>query len=107
LSVSASLARAALRAEVYLSGAQLASAADISHARLTRLISLGLVEPIEPGTRDFTSATAARLRRMLRLRRDLHVNLMGAAIILDLLERLDQLETELARARRGATSSPD
>jgi hypothetical protein len=38
---------------------------------------------------------------MLRLRRDLHVNLVGATIILDLLERLDRLESELVRMRRG------
>jgi len=37
---------------------------------------------------------------MLRLRRDLHVNLMGATIILDLLERLEAMESELARWRR-------
>ncbi len=104
--MSASVARAALRTEVHLSTVQLAAAADISHAQLARLISLGLVEPSEPGTSDFTAATAARLRRMLRLRRDLHVNLMGATIILDLLERLGQLEADLTHARREVTSNP-
>jgi len=29
------------------------------------------------------------------------VNLVGATIILDLLERLDRLESELVRMRRG------
>ncbi len=37
---------------------------------------------------------------MLRLRRDLRVNLGGAAIIVDLVEQLEGLERELAR-RRG------
>jgi chaperone modulatory protein CbpM len=101
--MSASLTRATLRAEVRLSTAQLAATADISRTRLARLVSLGLIEPPEPDTGEFTSATAARLRRMLRLRRDLHVNLIGATIILDLLERLDRLESELARARHQAT----
>ena len=101
--MSASLTRATLRAEVRLSAAQLAAAADISRARLARLVSLGLIEPPEPDSGEFTSATAARLRRMLRLRRDLRVNLIGATIILDLLERLDRLESELARARHQAT----
>jgi hypothetical protein len=91
---------------VHLSTAQLAAAADLSHARLARLVSLGLIEPPEPATGEFSSQTAARLRRMLRLRRELHVNLIGATIILDLLERLDRLESELARARRQANEEP-
>jgi hypothetical protein len=39
---------------------------------------------------------------MRRLRSDLGVSLVGAAIIVDLVERLDRLEAELARARREA-----
>jgi hypothetical protein len=42
------------------------------------------------------------LRRMLRLRRDLGVNLGGAAIIVDLVAQLERLERELAR--RGQAS---
>jgi hypothetical protein len=99
--VSASVARAPLHAEVYLSATQLAAAADLSPEQLARLVRLGLVEPL-PGSGEFTSATAARLRRMLRLRHDLRVNLIGATIILDLLERLDQLEAELARRRHAS-----
>ena len=82
------------RAEVYLSGDELARAAGISAATLARLMSLGLVEPIS-NERGFTAPTfsaamASRLRRMLRLHRDLGVNLTGAAIIVDLVERLDR-----------------
>jgi MerR HTH family regulatory protein len=87
------------RAEVYLSGEELAAAAGISPARLARLVGLGLMEPPAPGAGAFTAATAARLRRMLRLHRDLGVDLTGAAIIVDLLERLERLETELVRLR--------
>jgi hypothetical protein len=36
---------------------------------------------------------------MLRLHRDLGVTLVGAAIVVDLLERIDRLERELARTR--------
>jgi hypothetical protein len=38
---------------------------------------------------------------MLRLHDDLGVDLVGAAIITDLLERLDRMETELRRLRGG------
>jgi hypothetical protein len=81
-----------LRPEVYLSGAQLATAAEISPARLTRLVQLGLVEPADAGPDTFTAATAMRLRRMLRLHEDLGVNFIGVAIIVDLLERLERRE---------------
>ena len=47
-----------------------------------------------------TSAISLRLRRMLRLHGDLEVDLEAAAIIVDLLERLEWLEAELARLRR-------
>jgi DNA-binding transcriptional MerR regulator len=84
---------------VYISSEALARAAGLSGVRLARLVRLGLVEPAPAGAGEFTAATAARLRRMLRLHRDLGVSLTGAAIIVDLLARLDSLEAELARLR--------
>lgn len=42
---------------------------------------------------------AARLRRVMRLRRNLGVNLPGAAIIVDLLERIEELQDELGRLK--------
>jgi len=81
------------RAESYLSSEQLAAVAGISTATLARLVRVGLVEPT-PNDRGcspiFSAATAARLRRMLRLHRDLGVNLIGAAIIVDLVERFER-----------------
>ena len=88
-----------VHAEVYLSRAQLAMAAEISPAKLERLIGLGLVEAAAGHERAFTAATAARLRRMVRLHGDLGVNFTGAAIIVDLLERLDRVEAGVMRRR--------
>jgi chaperone modulatory protein CbpM len=87
-------------ADIALSGAQLATAAGISPARLAALVSLGIVEPVG-GPDEFAAATARRLRRVLRLERDLGVDVEAAAVIVELLERLDRLEAELARARGG------
>lgn len=82
------------RAEATLTGEQLARAVGITAAMLARLLSLGLVEPMpsERGRTEpiFAAAAASRLRRMLRLRRDLGVNLTGAAIIVDLVDRLER-----------------
>ncbi len=85
--------------ETHRSAAELAAAAGITEERLARLVRLGLVEPTAPGASDFAAAEAARLCRMLRLHRDLGVNLFAAAIIVDLLERLDGLEAALTRPR--------
>jgi DNA-binding transcriptional MerR regulator len=79
-----------------LGAAELAHTAGISIATLNRLVRAGVV-PVE-GDGEFTAATALRLRRMLRLHRDLGVGLLGAAIIVDLLDRLERFESA-ARAR--------
>ncbi len=88
-----------LRAEMQITDSDLARAAGISAATLVRLVHLGLIEPVAPGGSEFTAATAERLGRMLRLHDDLEVNLIGAAIIVDLLDRLERLEADLTRLR--------
>jgi MerR HTH family regulatory protein len=95
----ASIVSAPSAGEMWLSREQLAAAVGISPAMLSRLIRLGLVEPAAPGPDEFATAMATRLKRMLRLHDDLGVNLTGVAIIADLLERLDRMETELRRLR--------
>jgi DNA-binding transcriptional MerR regulator len=92
------------RPEVSLSFEQLATACGLSVVRLDRLVRVGLVEPEPPGSGVFPATTAVRLKRMLRLRADLGVNLAGAQIIVDLLTRLDDLEAELTRLRRSGRS---
>jgi chaperone modulatory protein CbpM len=98
--LSPPVVRARLQGERWLSRDELATAAGITRERLERLIHLGLVEPASGGPEEFPAEALLRLQRMLRLNADLGVNLIGAAIIADLLERLDRLEAELAR-RRG------
>jgi chaperone modulatory protein CbpM len=87
------------RLQVHLTADELATAAGISRAMVTRLVDLGLIEPTAPGSSKFTADTAARLRRMLRLRTDLGVNLVGAAVIVDLLARFRDVEEKLAHLR--------
>jgi hypothetical protein len=82
-----------------------------------RLVALGVIEersveqerPVvrdravvrEPAvTSGFPPEVTLRVSRVLRLERDLGVNFEGAAVILDLLDRIDQLEHEL-RSLRG------
>jgi chaperone modulatory protein CbpM len=50
-----------------------------------RLIALDAVDPL-----DWDAA--ARLARLARLRQDLGLNVAGAALVCDLLERIEELE---------------
>lgn len=43
----------------------------------------------------FSRSTVIRVRTVLRMQRDLHVNLAGAALALDLLERIEELNARL------------
>jgi hypothetical protein len=65
-----------------------------------RLVALGVIEERSAPTTGFPPEATLRVARVLRLERDLGVNFEGAAVILDLLDRIDQLEHEL-RALRG------
>jgi hypothetical protein len=80
------------RGEILLTYEELAVAAGIRRTVLARLIQLGVVEPVRPESGEFTADTLARVRRMLRLHAQLGVNFTGAAIIVDLLDRLHRLE---------------
>jgi phosphatidylglycerophosphatase A len=66
---------------------------------VVQLAQQGLIETVE-GTEGSEARVPRRvvikLRRMQRLRRDLGVNFAGAAVILDLVGRIEQLNRELA-----------
>jgi chaperone modulatory protein CbpM len=53
----------------------------------------------------FTPDATLRIQRLLRLRRDLGINYNAAGLILDLLERIDDLEARLQRYESGSTAS--
>jgi chaperone modulatory protein CbpM len=86
-----STAREPAHVQLQLTADELASVAGLPRAAIDRLVRAGLVEEIAPQSGRFSAAAAARLRRMQRLRADLGVNLVGAAIIVDLVERLERM----------------
>jgi hypothetical protein len=69
---------------------------------IVRLARQGLIETIESETTEplLPRRAVVQLRRMQRLRRDLGVNFSGAAIILDLVRRIEQLNGELLEMHR-------
>jgi chaperone modulatory protein CbpM len=76
---------------------------------VVRLARAGLIETLESETLESESSepllpshVVVQLRRMQRLRRDLGVNFSGAAVILDLVKRIELLNRELIEIRRRA-----
>jgi chaperone modulatory protein CbpM len=69
---------------------------------VVRLARAGLIETIESESSEplLPSHVVVQLRRMQRLRHDLGVNFSGAAVILDLVKRIEQLNRELIEIRR-------
>lgn len=83
-----------------------AAAAGISAEKLRRIVAHGLVSPVAPESSDFSMSAVARLKRMLRLHVSLRVSLTSAAIIADLLERMERMEWELDRVERTWGARP-
>ena len=69
---------------------------------VVRLARAGLIETLESESSEplLPSHVVVQLRRMQRLRRDLGVNFSGAAVILDLVKRIELLNRELIEIRR-------
>jgi len=86
--------------DVVLTADEVAAAVGITRTTLARLVSLGVLEPTRRRATMFTADVVPRLRRVMRLHADLGVNFVGAAIIVDLVARLDRLNAELAHRSR-------
>jgi chaperone modulatory protein CbpM len=86
--------------------AALAEAVDLHPELVEQFVAYGLLEPVSAADRAlwFDVRAVRRLRTIRRLREDLGINLAGIAAVLDLLERIEGLQRELASFRRGSLS---
>ena len=77
--------------------AQLCDVCAVHAEVIEAMLDEGIVAPIGGGVSKwrFTRSTVVRVRTVLRMQRDLHVNLAGAALALDLLERIEALNARL------------
>ncbi len=82
-----------------LSLEDLSRACGVERMVLVEMVQEGLLEPLDMRTLPwrFPGEALRRTRAALRLQRDLEVNLAGTAMILDLLDEIEQLETRLRR----------
>ena len=83
--------------ETSLTFTDLCEICQISSDFIEDLIALGIVRPQITGAEEdiFTLKQLQRIKTAIRLHRDLEVNLTGVAVILDLLDELEDLRSRL------------
>jgi DNA-binding transcriptional MerR regulator len=67
-----------------------------------RFARFGLIDPVDKttsGTFLFPRSSVPRLRRAFRLRQDLGLNTYSLTLVLDLLDRIEELELEVKRLK--------
>jgi len=76
---------------------QLCRSCAITAETVEALMDHGILEPLGKQGRhlSFPASSVKRTRVAMRLQRDLGVNLAGAALALDLLERIERLDARL------------
>jgi chaperone modulatory protein CbpM len=71
----------------------------VEESIVVEMVREGIAEPIDEASTQwrFSGRSVARIRIAHRLRRDLQVNMAGAALALDLLEEIEILRTRRFR----------
>ncbi len=78
--------------------AELAAATGFSAEDILRLVDEGIITPVSEEPKPvFTGQCVPRVRTVVHLRRDLGVNLAGAALALELMDEIEQLQQRLRR----------
>lgn len=82
---------------------ELSRACGVERMVVVEMVQEGLLEPLDTHLLPwrFPGEALRRARTALRLQRDLDINLAGTAMILDLLDDIEQLETRLRRLEGG------
>jgi chaperone modulatory protein CbpM len=83
----------------------LARMAGVRTVHVRRYLEFGLLEPEKPRptapparSARYEATSAARVARAERLRRDLNLNYAGAVLVIELLDRISELEARLPRS---------
>ena len=93
---------------VQLTLVQLCHACDAEPVAVVELVAHGVLDPQGGDSRDwrFAGDSLRRSRLALRLIRDLGVNVAGAALALELMARIDQLQALLDAEQGDQSSAP-
>ena len=80
---------------------ELSNACSMQTEYVIEMVEQGIVEPLEEQCEQlhwtFSGRSLVRARKARRLQQDLGINLAGAALVLDMMEELEQLRERLRR----------
>lgn len=81
---------------------ELCQCCDVEGEVVAEMVEVGILDPAggRPGEWRFAADSLRRAVTAVRLQRDLGVNLAGAALAIELLERIDRLEARLRASAR-------
>jgi hypothetical protein len=81
---------------------QLVEVTGIHPMRLGELIEIGWIDPHRTSSKEylFSETDVYRIKRLVRICRDFELNTLAGTIIVDLVERIEQLEQEVKELRR-------
>jgi len=88
--------------EVRFTLTKLSRACGVDDAEIIGLVEEGVVQGVDPNNVFFNSHALSRARTALRLLRDLELNAHATALVLDLLDQIDDLRIELTHWRAQA-----
>ncbi|MBI9078646.1 MAG: MerR family transcriptional regulator [Pseudodesulfovibrio sp.] len=82
--------------------AQLVELTSIQPSEVAELIDLGWISPGKTNANEylFNFRDVYRIHKLMRLSKDLDVSFNSGSIIVDLLERVEELETEIEELKR-------
>jgi len=84
-----------------LNSEEVARLARLHPEMVERMVEWGLVDPERDKPELLFSETAVpRIWRIMRLRRDLGINWAGIGVVLDLLDKIEELEQEIGWLRK-------
>jgi hypothetical protein len=78
---------------------ELSECSGLTEAELRDLVDLGALEPLDLGATEwsFGARCIVTARTASRLRKDFELDVQGLALVMSLLDRVEELESELKR----------
>jgi chaperone modulatory protein CbpM len=87
---------------------ELSESSGLSEPELQDLVALGAIEPVDADAQhwNFAARCIIAARTACRLRDDFELDAQGLALVMTLLDRVEELETELKRLHAHVPRMP-